>query len=124
MVKKKILLVDDSETIILYEKLMLGNTYEFVTAKNGRLGHEAAKKELPDLILLDIMMPEMDGMECLKTLRGQPETKDTPVIMVTTKGDHDRVKTCFEYGCTDFVTKPVDKMELVSKVKKILNGGS
>lgn len=122
MEKKKILLVDDSETILLFEKLMLGSQYMFVTAKNGRLGLEAAEREKPDLILMDIMMPEMNGIECLKALKEKPETKDIPIIMVTTKSDEPRIKSCFELGCTDFITKPVDKLDLLKKVQKLFNG--
>jgi CheY-like chemotaxis protein len=123
MGKRKILLVDDSETILLYEKLMLGSNYQFVTAKNGRKGLEMAEKELPDLILLDIMMPEMDGLECLKALHEKDSTKKIPVIMVTTKTDQHRVESAYRFGCSDFVTKPVDKTDLVRKVEKLLNGG-
>ena len=121
MGKKKILVVDDSPTIIFFLKMMLSKNYHIVEAVNGKKGLEAAKKEKPDLILMDIMMPEMDGIEALEAMRASDEVKETPIIMVTTKGDQERVDTCFKLGCSDFVTKPIDKMELLTKVKKYLN---
>ena len=124
MDKKKILLVDDSETILLFEKILLGNDYETTTAKNGRLGLGAALKEKPDLILLDIMMPEMDGIECLRHLRTKEATKSVPIIMVTTKSEQARVEECYQLGCNDYITKPVDKTELLTKVKKYLDKAS
>ena len=121
MSRKKILIVDDSETIVLFEKLILGSGYEILTSKNGRLGVEKAVKEKPDLILMDIMMPEMDGVESLKAIRSHPETRTIPVIMVTTKSEQARVEVCYQLGCNDYLTKPIDKVELLSKVEKQLN---
>ncbi len=120
MAKKKVLLIDDSETILLFEKLLLGGTYEIITAKNGRLGLEAAVKEKPDLILCDVMMPEMDGMETLKAIRATEETKSIPVIMVTTKSEESRVEAFRQAGCNDYVFKPIDKVELTGKAAKYL----
>ncbi len=124
MGKKKVLLIDDSETILLFEKLLLGSTYDIITAKNGRQGVEAAIKGKPDLILCDIMMPEMDGMEALRALRANEETKAIPVIMVTTKSEESRIKTCYEMGCNDYIFKPIDKLELEKKASKFLNPSS
>lgn len=120
MARKKLLLIDDSQTQLLYEKMMLGADYEIVTAIDGRLGVEAAEKEKPDLILCDIIMPVMDGIEALRILRSQDSTKNIPVIMVTTKSEEDRVSTCYQLGCADYVTKPVDKTELLTKVQRHL----
>ncbi len=124
MSKKKILIVDDAETQILYEKMMLGNAYNTITAKNGKLGWEKATAEKPDLILLDINMPVMTGIECLENLRKGEGTKDIPVIMVTTRGEQEQVEACLRLGCNDYITKPIDKMELLNKTEKYLNGGS
>lgn len=121
MDKKRILLVDDSDTILVFEKLMLGSDYVTMTAKNGRLALQAALKEKPDLILMDIMMPEMDGIESLRAMRAQEETKKIPIIMVTTKSEKARVEICYQLGCSDYINKPIDKIELLTKVKKILN---
>ncbi len=121
MDKKRILLVDDSETILLFEKLMLQNEYKIITAKNGKLGLETAIKEIPDLIVMDIMMPEMNGIEALQAMRAAPETKNIPIIMATTKSEKERVESCYQYGCNDYITKPIDKMELLTKVQKYIN---
>ena len=121
MGKKRILLVDDSDTILVLEKLMLGSDYETITAKNGRLALQMAIKEQPDLILMDIMMPEMDGIETLRAMRAQETTQKIPIIMVTTKSEEARVETCCRLGCSDYINKPINKMELLAKVKKFLS---
>jgi len=122
MGRKKILLIDDSQTQILYEKMMLSNSFDIITASNGNLGVATAVKERPDLILLDVVMPEMDGVECLKSMRAQEETKNIPIIMVTSKSDQSRIDSCFQLGCNDYITKPVDRTELKNKVQKQLHG--
>ena len=114
---KKVLLVDDTETVLLFEKTMLrGVGYQLETARNGRLALEAVAKNPPDLILLDIMMPELDGVSTCRELKNDPATKHIPVVMVTTKGEPEMVERAFEAGCDDYITKPLDKLELLSKV--------
>jgi CheY-like chemotaxis protein len=118
---KRVLLVDDSETVIQFEKLILrGMGFDISVAKNGRLALEQVAAQPPDLILLDIMMPEMDGVETLRHLKENPDSKSIPVIMVTTKGDPEMVERATEAGCDDYITKPVDKIELLGKVRKHL----
>jgi len=115
---KRVLLVDDSETVIQFEKLLLrGMGFDISVAKNGKLALAQVAMQLPDLILLDIMMPEMDGIETLRHLKGRPDTKAIPVIMVTTKGDPEMVERAAAAGCDDFITKPVDRVELLGKVR-------
>jgi PleD family two-component response regulator len=121
MAKRKILLVDDSTTVIALERLILRDEEaEIVTATNGRLALELAVQQAPDLILLDIVMPEMDGVECCRRLKSNPLTSAVPVIMVTTKGNQKMVDSAFEAGCDDFVTKPIDKVDLIQKIKRLL----
>lgn len=118
---KRILIVEDTKTIVMVEKLMLaGLNYEIDTAGNGVEGLEKIRAVRPDLVLLDIMMPEMDGIEMCRQLKSNPETRSIPVIMVTTKGEPERVEQAFMAGCEDYVTKPIDKVELTSKVSKYL----
>jgi CheY-like chemotaxis protein len=118
---KRVLLVDDSETVIQFEKMILrGMGFDITTAKNGKLALEQIDVQKPDLVLLDLMMPDMDGIETLRRLKEKPELQGIPVIVVTTKGDPELVKQAFEAGCDDYVTKPIDKMELLSKIKGIL----
>lgn len=121
MSRKKILLVDDSATTLMMEQMVLrGLRYQIVTAKNGREAVAAAASEKPDLILLDVVMPEMNGFEACRQIRQQESTKDVPIIMVTTKGEEHNVETGFESGCNDYITKPINGAELLTKVRGFL----
>ena len=121
MSRKKILLVDDSATTLMMEQMVLrGLRYQIVTAKNGREAVAAAVSEQPDLILLDVVMPEMNGFEACRQIRQQESTKDVPIIMVTTKGEEHNVETGFESGCNDYITKPINGAELLTKVRGFL----
>jgi len=117
---KKILLVDDAETILMMERMILGKSYVLVTAKDGEKALAAAANEKPDLIILDIVMPNMDGFEVCRRIRSDESTKSIPVIMVTTKGDSGNVEKGFQSGCNDYVFKPINSSELLSKVRKHL----
>ncbi len=121
MSRKKILLVDDSGTTLMMEKMILNKgPYDLLTAKDGEEGVAMALKENPDLILLDIVMPKMDGFEACRRLRAEDATKETPIIMVTTRGEVENVEHGYELGCTDYVTKPINSLELMTKVKNYL----
>ena len=118
---KRILLVEDTATMIMLEKMLLaGEGFEITTAGNGVEGLKKIEASAPDLVLLDIMMPEMDGIEMCRQLKNNPETAEIPVIMVTTQGEPERVEQAFEAGCDDFVTKPIDKIELLEKIRSFL----
>jgi CheY-like chemotaxis protein len=121
MAKKHILIVEDTKTIVMVEKMMLaGRGFSIDTASNGVEGLEKAKSKRPDLILADIMMPKMDGIEMCRCIKADPELKDIPIVMVTTKGEPEKVEQAFLAGCSDYLTKPIDKLELVKKVDKFL----
>lgn len=121
MRRKKILLVDDSNTALMLEKMILNNgQYDLVTAKDGQDGVEKALAEKPDLILMDIMMPRLDGMAAAKRIRENQNTKSIPIIMVTTRSEAENMETSFRNGCTDYVTKPINNAELLAKVKNAL----
>ena len=123
MNRKKILLVDDSATTLMMEQMVLrAQPYNIVTAKNGREAIERAAAERPDLILLDVVMPEMNGFEACRRIRQHPSTKTTPIIMVTTRGEEQSVETGFESGCNDYITKPINGAELLTKVRGYLQG--
>ena len=94
--------------------------YELIVAKDGREAVDLALAERPDLILLDVVMPVMDGFEACKQLRAQEATRSTPIIMVTTRGEEEHMEVGFENGCTDYVTKPIDGLELLAKVRNCL----
>jgi DNA-binding response OmpR family regulator len=121
MTRKKILLVDDSNTILMMEKFILRNgPYELVTAANGEEGVRKASEHLPDLILLDVIMPKMGGFEACRLIRSTEETKLIPIIMVTTRGEAANVEAGWSNGCTDYVTKPINAIELLAKVRNFL----
>jgi DNA-binding response OmpR family regulator len=94
--------------------------FEVVTASDGEEGFQKAQSERPDLILMDVMMPKMDGFEACRKLRNCESTRDIPVIMVTTRGEADNVEVGFDSGCTDYVTKPVNGVELLAKIRNHL----
>jgi CheY-like chemotaxis protein len=120
---KKVLLVDDSATALLLEQMALkGTPYQVLTATNGEEAVSVAGAEAPDLILLDVVMPKVDGLEALRRLRASPATRDTPVIMVTTRGDDESVSKARQLGCNDYVTKPVNGPDLLLKVRSFLEG--
>ncbi len=121
MKRKKILLVDDSGTILMMEKMILAHEpYDLVTAKDGKEAIQKAASEQPDLILLDVVMPNLTGFDVLKSLRADATTQRTPVIMVTTRGEATNVEAGYASGCNDYVTKPIDSMELLTKIRNCL----
>ncbi len=121
MDRKKILLVDDSSTVLLMERMILSkNAYDVLTAKDGQEGVDKAVSEKPDLILMDVVMPRMDGFEACRRLRERDETRAIPVIMVTTRGEFASVESGYSSGCTDYVTKPINGLELLAKVRSCL----
>jgi len=125
MSRKKILLVDDSSTILMMEKFILRNgPYDLVTATNGEEGVRKAVEHLPDLILLDVIMPKMGGFEACRLIRGAEKTKSIPIIMVTTRGEAANVEAGWANGCTDYVTKPINSIELLAKVRNFLDDGA
>jgi DNA-binding response OmpR family regulator len=121
MNRKKILLVDDSNTILMMEKMILNKgPYTMVTASNGEEAVVKAESERPDLILMDVVMPKMDGFEACRRIRLADNVSGVPIIMVTTRGEEHNVEAGYEAGCTDYVTKPIDGVELMSKLRNYL----
>jgi len=117
----RILIVDDTETMRMVEQMMLaGEGYEIKTAIDGIDALDKIEQERPDLILMDIMMPRMDGIQCCQRIKSSDALKDIKVVMVTTKSEYDRVKEAFAAGCDDYVTKPIDKAELIKKIEDLL----
>ena len=121
MATKKVLVVDDSPTAIMWQKMILRQgQYEVVTAVDGQAGVEAAIAEKPDLILMDVMMPRMNGFEACREIRKTPATQHVPIIMVTTRSEMESVEEGFQSGCSEYITKPIDRLELLSKVNSYL----
>lgn len=120
VLRKKILLIDDSSTILMMEKMILRRSYDVITAKDGDDGVAAAIEQRPDLILLDVIMPKMNGFQVCRRLRAQEATMSTPIIFVTGKGEASNMEEGFRCGCSDYIIKPVDASELLEKVRNCL----
>ena len=121
MPRKKILLADDSNTALMMERTLLSKSaYDVVVARDGQEAIRQAVDEAPDLIILDVVMPNMDGFEACRELRKLEATRAIPIIMVTTRGEPHNVESGFEAGCNDYVTKPINGPELVSKVRNLI----
>ena len=119
-----VLLVDDDPVIL---KLLQVNFemegYHVSCANDGVEGLEKARAERPDIVLLDIMMPRMDGLEVTKALKGDPETKDIPIILLSAKAQASDVQAGKDMGADDYLTKPFDPLELLERVSELLEGG-
>jgi two-component system alkaline phosphatase synthesis response regulator PhoP len=125
MAKGRILVVDDEIYIVHILDFSLGmEGYEVVTALDGEQALEKARAEKPDLIVLDIMMPKLDGYETCKRLKADAETQDIPVILLSAKGRNIDQKVGFEVGADDYVTKPFSPRKLVERINAILGNGS
>jgi len=124
MASKKILLVEDNEVNMRLVKLTLKNqSYDFIEATNGEDAIELAKDRNPDLIILDIQLPKMDGYEVARTLKASEKLKHIPIIGLTAhamKGDEERV---LEAGCNAYVSKPLDTNQFRGLVKSFLENG-
>lgn len=121
MARAKVLVVDDEEYIQHILNFSFGaEGYDVVTASDGEEGVNKAKDEKPDVIVMDIMMPKMDGYEACKQIKTDPQTKDIPVILLTAKGrDADR-KLGSEVGADDYVVKPFSPGRLIERVEGIM----
>jgi len=118
---EKILVVDDDlETLRLVGLMLQRAGYEILAASGGSQALAVAESEKPDLILLDIMMPDMDGIDVMRRLRNNASTQDLPVIMFTAKTQVDDKVSGFEAGADDYLTKPIEPRELVARVKALL----
>jgi len=122
--KEKILVVDDEIDILTLLEYNLGKTgFKVISAKDGPEGIESAKREKPNLIILDIMLPSMEGTDVCKSLKKDETTSHIPVIMLTAKGEEvDRI-VGLELGADDYITKPFSPRELILRIKAVLKRG-
>ena len=117
----KILIVDDTETMRLAQQMMLSDEgYDLSMAVDGVDALEKIKENKPDLILMDIIMPKMNGIECCNKIKSDSNLQDIKVVMVTTKSEYERIKEAFAAGCDDYITKPINKSELVTKIRDLM----
>ena len=121
-VKKTILIVEDHKDIRLYLKVLFGNEYNLLMATNGQEGVDTAMKEMPDLIICDVMMPVKDGFECCREVKENPETCSIPFIMLTAKVEDDDIIHGLQLGADDYVLKPFTPGILKAKVSSLING--
>jgi CheY-like chemotaxis protein len=118
--RKKILLVDDTVTVTTLEKVILGDAYDFIEARNGDEAFQRALERQPDLILMDLNMPVKNGIDGLRMLKAEQRTAHIPVVIVTTRSESDARDLCKQLGCAEFLTKPIDKEALRSTVKRFV----
>src|SRR5436305_4822687 len=120
-VERKILVVDDEAVLvetIAYNLEQAG--YQVITAAEGASALQAAQRETPDLVILDIMLPGMDGLEVCRQLRRESNTVTTPIMMLTAKGDEIDKVVGLEVGADDYMTKPFGRRELLARVRALL----
>jgi DNA-binding response OmpR family regulator len=117
----KILVIDDlPENVFLLQDRLEREGYEVITSYDGKSGIEKAIKEIPDLILLDVMMPDLNGIEVCKALVLNPVTLNIPIILVTAKSGAEDTKEGLEAGAFDYIKKPFDRIELLARVHSAL----
>ncbi len=117
----RILIIDDSPTEIhVLSGILSKNGFDVLTAANGEDGIETAKREKPDLILMDVVMPGMNGFQATRSLSKDPATETIPIIIVTTKDQETDRVWGLRQGAKDYLPKPVEEGELVNKIKALL----
>jgi two-component system phosphate regulon response regulator PhoB len=122
MAKDMILVVDDEEDIQELVKLnLVREGYSVLTCGTGEKALELAHSELPGLIVLDLMLPGIDGLEVCKKLKADPKTENIPIIMLTAKGEESDIVTGLELGADDYVTKPFSGKVLLARIRRLLH---
>ena len=117
MAVKKILVIDDSPTERHFlTEILTRNNYQVITAVNGEEGIEKARKEMPDLILMDVVMPGLNGYQATRTLTRDEQTKHIPIIVCTSKGQETDKIWGLRQGAVDYLVKPLNAQELLQKV--------
>ncbi len=117
---KTILIVDDTKANIQILMKFLNEKYDLIASRDGQTAIDIAIEDKPDLILLDIMMPDMDGFETCKILKENSDTKNIPIIFITSKSDEDSIEHAFEIGGSDYITKPFKPRELLARINREL----
>jgi CheY-like chemotaxis protein len=119
-VRKKVLIVDDEPNVRKLSHTILSKSFEVFEAEDGRQAIEMAGTKNPDVILMDMMMPKMDGLTACHVIKTDPATKTIPVIMVTAIGFELNIKLSQQMGATGYVTKPFSSQDLLSKIDQVL----
>lgn len=120
--QKRILLVDDHQTVFrLLEAIVRIKGYELIYAESGQQGIVMARQELPDLVLLDVMMPDIDGFKVCQYLKENPETKNIPVMFLTARGAEGDLETGRRAGADGFMTKPFQTIDVLKQIEGMLS---
>lgn len=121
MTKPRVLIVDDTRTTqYLHRALLEAEGYDVDLASSGREALDRIPEYRPDLVLMDVMMPGIDGIECCRRIRRDGHLEETKIMMVTSATEYSRISEAFAAGCDDYITKPVDRDELVQKARDLL----
>ena len=118
--KKKILIVDDNEDLNKFVQMSLKDSFETISAINGEDAVDLAVTEVPDLIVMDLMMYEMNGLEATRLIRQNPKTRSIPIIAITGGLSNTIENECSRIGCDDYLSKPFTAAELSSRITKLL----
>ena len=119
-VKKKVLIVDDEPNVRRLSRTILNKQFDIIEAEDGRQALEQVTAQKPDVILMDMMMPKMDGLTACHIIKTDPLTKATPIIMVTAIGFELNIKLSQQMGANGYVTKPFLPQELLGKILEVL----
>ncbi len=117
---KKLLIVEDDEALLKILQLLLENSYDLILAMNGKQGLELATSQRPDLILMDVMMPEIDGLEVLQRLKDDPKLATIPVILMTAKVDDENIYGGYQLGADYYISKPFTNDQLLNGINMFL----
>jgi CheY-like chemotaxis protein len=121
VMRKTILVVDDSAMILhVVAQILRESGYTVLTAKNGQEGYELTKKHIPQLVIMDVEMPVMDGIRATSLIKSAPETNHIPVMIFTSLGGEDDLKRAREAGCQGFLNKPISRDAIQAEVQKLL----
>ncbi|NIO08633.1 MAG: response regulator [Deltaproteobacteria bacterium] len=118
--KKKILIIEDNEALIKVLRLLLKRSYEVYLALNGEQGVAMANAKRPDLIIMDILLPGMDGLKATDIIRKNPNTRSIPILAITASVNGNGREECLQMGCNDFIPKPFTFEELLPRIEKLL----
>jgi two-component system, OmpR family, alkaline phosphatase synthesis response regulator PhoP len=120
--RKTVLLADDSSTVLMMERMLLAREpYDLLIAKDGEEAYDLALSAKPDLIILDVVMPKLTGLEVCQKLREHDQMKATPILLVTSRGEPEHVEKGYAAGCSDYLTKPIDGVEFLAKIRDHLS---
>ncbi len=110
---------DDDATRMILCRVLRRHRYRVIDVENGKLARDAARREQPDIVLLDWTMPVMDGLTALAALKSDPATQDIPVVLLTARSEIDERRLALEAGVNDFLTKPCDTGELIARLARL-----